>query len=163
VFFFLKIIGNPRVAAVLFLVLVIFSTIPAYSPAVTFDGSLTWWDWSVFALGAGFFLSLGAIGILYFFEPYVVQCGQPGEIPLWAQFLGFALPSSDNPTVAPIAVTPPLFFKPKVRMYPFKCKNCGADTEVTFVGSPCPFCGEAPTPPTRKRKSLFLDDVSNHD
>lgn len=162
-FFFLKIIGNLRVTLVLFVVLVVFSSIPAYSPAVTFDGTLTWWDWTVFALGAAFFLSLGAIGILYFFEPDVLRCGEPGEIPIWAQFLGFALPSSDNPPVAPTAVTPPLFFKPKVRMFPFKCRNCGADTEVTFIGSPCPFCGESPSPAARRRKGLSLDDVSNQD
>lgn len=153
-FFFLKIIGNPRVTAVPFLVLLVFSTIPAYSPAVTFDGSLTWWDWAVFALGAGFFLSLGAIVILYLFEPYVIQCGEPGEIPIWAQFFGFALPSKDNPPEAPAAVTPPIFFRPKVRMYPYKCRSCGADTEVPFVGSPCPFCGE--TPPSKpKSRSIF--------
>lgn len=153
VYFFLKIAGNPRLAAGLFFVLVVFSTIPAYSKNVTLDGSLTWWDWTVFGLGASFFLSLGAMLLAYFFESELKLCGEPGFVPGWASFFGITAAEAISVPAQPIYSSPPLIHKPKAKLFPFVCRNCGADSEIAYVGSPCPYCGEVP--PASNKRSLF--------
>jgi hypothetical protein len=152
VYFFFKMIGNGKVAAGLFCMLCLFSVMPRYSPAVTFDGSLSWWDWSVFGLGAAFFLSLGAMLMLRLFEADIIRCGEPGVLPAWADMFGLSLPASAAPDI-PASVgfhAPP---RPNLKI-PFLCRSCGADTEVPYSSSTCPFCGELPSSDGRKR-SVF--------
>ena len=158
--FFFKLIGNPRITAGLFFVLVVFSTIPAYSRTVVLDGTLTWWDWTVFGLGVLFFLSLGGLALSHLCGAQLALCGEPGVVPVWAQFFGFLPPPLPSPAATLLPVAEPLIYKPKVRLVPYSCKHCGAGSEVPHVGHPCPYCGEVPSPgksSAPKKRSLFDD------
>jgi hypothetical protein len=89
----------------------------------------------------------------YFFEPDLILCGEPGVIPVWAEFLGMCSVAAPTPVAEPLAVSAPLYHKPKERLYSFNCSNCGAGSEVPFIGSPCPFCGEVPPAAAKKRSA----------
>lgn len=154
-FFFLKLMGNVKVALVLAASLLIFAALGASPRIGVVPGQMGWWDWTYFAIGVVLFLSLGAMVLSYFFEPDLILCGEPGVIPVWAEFLGMCSVAAPTPVAEPMAVSAPLYHKPKQRLYSFNCSNCGAGSEVPFIGSPCPFCGEVPPPAAAKKRSAF--------
>jgi hypothetical protein len=154
VFFFLKLMGNVKVAVVLAASLILFAALGASPQIGVVPGQMGWWDWTYFAIGVLMFLSLGAMVLSYFFEPDLILCGEPGVIPVWAEFLGMCSVAAPTPVVEPLAASAPLYHKPKERLYPLNCSNCGAGSEVPFIGSPCPFCGEVP-PAAAKKRSAF--------
>jgi hypothetical protein len=153
VFFFLKLMGNVKVALVLAASLLIFAALGASPRIGVVPGQMGWWDWTYFAIGVVLFLSLGAMVLSYFFEPDLILCGEPGVIPVWAEFLGVCSVAAPTPVAEPLAVSAPLYHKPKERLYSFNCSNCGAGSEVPFIGSPCPFCGEVPPAAAKKRSA----------
>ena len=153
-FFFLKLMGNVKVAVVLAASLILFAALGASPQIGVVPGQMGWWDWTYFAIGVLMFLSLGAMVLSYFFEPDLILCGEPGVIPVWAEFLGMCSVAAPTPVVEPLAASAPLYHKPKERLYPLNCSNCGAGSEVPLIGSPCPFCGEVP-PTAAKKRSAF--------
>jgi hypothetical protein len=146
----MKIIGKPQVAAWLVVGQLIMIFIAVNPNAGIRPGEMGLWDWAFFLLGVITFLSLSAMLLVYLFERDLGLCGERGEVPAWAAFFGCVAPVATNLIDKPVAVTPPLFFQPKVRKYAFTCKACGAGNEVLSSSSPCDFCGEAP-PQNAKR------------
>ena len=162
-FFFLKLMGNVKVAVVLAASLILFAALGASPRIGVVPGQMGWWDWTYFAIGVLMFLSLGAMVLSYFFEPDLILCGEPGVIPVWAEFLGMCSVAAPTSVAEPLPASAPIYHKPKERLYPLNCSNCGAVREVPFIGPPCPFCGEVPPAAAKKRKGFNLNDVSSID
>jgi hypothetical protein len=151
VFFFLTLMAKLRVAIALAVVLLLVAALGASPRVGVVPGEMGWWDWTYFFIGVLLFLSLGAMVLVHFFESDLVLCGEPGVVPAWALLFGFAevvMPSADAP---PLPTSSSIYHGPKQRLYPFTCQNCGAGSEVPYIGSPCPFCGEAPASGVKKR------------
>ena len=152
--------GNVRLAIGLAVVLLLLAALGASPRIGVVPDEIGWWDWTYFAIGVLMFLSLGSMVLVHFFASCLVLCGEPGVVPAWAMFFGFAELAAPS-AVDTLPASPPIYHVPKERLYPFTCRNCGAGSEVPYVGSPCPFCGEAPAASAKKRKALSLDDVNN--
>jgi hypothetical protein len=161
VFFFLKIIGNVRVAFCLAAGLLILAVLGISPRFGIVPGEMGWWDWTYFIIGVLLFLSLGALAILHFFESELVLCGEPGVTPAWAEFFGVIAPVVTRPSATPTSAANRVQPKAKTKTFPFTCRQCGATSDVPYLGAACGFCGETPT--SAKKKGLSLDDVSTTD
>jgi len=161
VFFFLKLMGNFKVALVLAATLLLVAALGTSPRIGVVPGEMGWWDWTYFAIGVLMFLSLGAMVVTYFFEPDLRLCGEPGVVPVWAEFFGVYEANKPSVPLAPLKTSAPLYHTPKQRLVAFTCHHCGAASEVPYVGYPCPYCGEAPAPASKKRSVFKSDSIED--
>lgn len=153
--------GNFKVALVLAATLLLVAALGTSPRIGVVPGEMGWWDWTYFAIGVLLFLSLGAMVVTYFFEPDLCLCGEPGVVPVWAQFFGIYEVAPPSAAVPPLPASAPLYHTPKQRLVAFTCHSCGAGSEVPYVGYPCPFCGEAPAAPAKKRSVFKKDSIED--
>lgn len=156
VYFFLKIIGNPRVTFVLAAGLLLLAALGVSPRFGIVPGDMGWWDWTYFGFGVLLFLSLGSSCVLCFFEEEVVLCGKPGVVPFWAEFFGMTAPDVRTRLASPSPETqssPSATFPkhwPWSKTVPAACRQCGATSDVPYLGAPCAFCGETTVAAPRK-------------